>query len=99
MSFIVAYYIHYDQNYYCILEYNKYLQGSSQDLETAPTTRGKQNKESTEIVKHKNEDACFNFMVLQNGPTSPIRFSRQSMTELLVAAEQTANFFPYNNSK
>lgn len=51
MSFIVAYYIHYDQNYYCILEYNKYLQGSSQDLENAPTTRGKQNKESTEICE------------------------------------------------
>lgn len=24
-----------------------------------------------------------------------MRFSRQSITELLVAAEQTANFFPY----
>jgi hypothetical protein len=30
--------------------------------------------------------------------TIPIRFSRQRITELLVAAEQTASFFPYNRN-
>ena len=29
--------------------------------------------------------------------TSPIRFSRHSITELLVAAEQTASKVPYNS--
>lgn len=30
--------------------------------------------------------------------TSPIRFSRQRITELLVAAEQTASFFPCSSN-
>ena len=31
--------------------------------------------------------------------TFPIRLSRHNITELLVAAEQTASFFPYNNER
>jgi len=34
----------------------------------------------------------------ENGLTIPIRFSRHRITELLVAAEQTASFFPCNSN-
>ena len=47
-----------------------------------------------EIKKYKLVLQVKTFSV--KGLTSPIRFSRHSITELFVAAEQTASFVPYN---
>lgn len=50
-------------------------------------------------MEHKSDVIGSNCEILESGRTIPIRFSRQSTTELLVAAEQTASFFPYNRKK
>lgn len=45
--------------------------------------------------KKAKNGSCCKGKGQRKGLTSPIRFSRHSMTELLVAAEQTASFFPW----
>jgi len=70
-----------------------YQQGNNQGLESVPTTENNLveckliNNFLQPLVEYKD-----------NGLTIPIRFSRHRITELLVAAEQTASFFPCNSN-
>lgn len=75
-----------------------YRQGSNPDFESAP----KKMKTKTDIwifVAEEQKSMFYNKDSPKKQLTIPIRFSRQSITELLVAAEQTANFLPYNNEQ
>lgn len=47
----------------------------------------------------KQKRVYFSIMMLESEYTIPIRFSRQSTTELLVAAEQIASIFPFRMEK
>ena len=59
------------------------------------------NRGSGELNISRKVNLYSRVMIVRNksdiGLTIPIRFSRHRITELLVAAEQTASFFPYQS--
>ena len=74
----------------------KYPQGSNQDLGIAPKTESEvYNKWKPYLKKRK----WMEITKSKQGLTIPIKFSRQSTTELLVAAEQIASFLPWNQER